>query len=364
MGCPGLSLAGNRWQSGFIKALQDEGGDVECLGAFTEPMWPRGSFRVGKSRARLAPFTGGKLVSYINLPGLRRPMKGWLCLRAYEDSIKRGNRPAMAVSYNLAPQTSWVGHRALKRDGIPWISIIADLRDPGDEWERLDWRGKEASGTVFLSWGAFQDFHFTPKLHLDGGISGLRPAGDAPAGKTRFVYTGLLTEQAGVPLLMRAFRRVPGDHVELLLTGKWRHPEVDRILREDKRARYLGALPEAELEKVCASASCFVNPRSSRIAENRYNFPSKLLEYLSYSKPVMSTWTPGLAPEYRGLLIIPEEETPEAWAKAMSDFAARPPDAHQNRRAAIRDFVLEKRLWEMQIKRFLRWAETIVEPKE
>ena len=37
-------------------------------------------------------------------------------------------------------------------------------------------------------------------------------------------------------------------------------------------------------------------------------FPSKINHYLSYGKPVISSFTPGVQPSYREYLFIPEQE--------------------------------------------------------
>ena len=49
------------------------------------------------------------------------------------------------------------------------------------------------------------------------------------------------------------------------------------------------------------------------------NFPSKILDYLAWRKPIISTWTKGLSPEYREVLHI-TEDNPLAFSSAMTSY--------------------------------------------
>jgi glycosyltransferase involved in cell wall biosynthesis len=51
-----------------------------------------------------------------------------------------------------------------------------------------------------------------------------------------------------------------------------------------------------------------INPRSATHEASRMNFPSKLLRYLSYGKPIVTVWTPGIPTEYREVLKLVDPE--------------------------------------------------------
>jgi glycosyltransferase involved in cell wall biosynthesis len=106
-------------------------------------------------------------------------------------------------------------------------------------------------------------------------------------------------------------------------------------------------------------ATLFVNPRPSSIADNRMNFPSKILEYLSYAKPVVSTWTPGLSPEYEGVLVVVEQETPECMARKIEEVLSWDAEKHSAWSERITAFVTGRKLWDLQAGSLLRWLSTI-----
>ena len=40
---------------------------------------------------------------------------------------------------------------------------------------------------------------------------------------------------------------------------------------------------------------------------------------MSYGKPIISTWTPGLSEEYRDFLEVPEQDTPLSLARTIEE---------------------------------------------
>jgi glycosyltransferase involved in cell wall biosynthesis len=74
-----------------------------------------------------------------------------------------------------------------------------------------------------------------------------------------------------------------------------------------------------------------VNPRPSRLIENRYNFPSKLMEYLAAGRPIISTATSDVADHYGDRLVVLADETPAGLARCIEDTIALP----EQQRAAL-----------------------------
>ena len=52
------------------------------------------------------------------------------------------------------------------------------------------------------------------------------------------------------------------------------------------------------------NAFAFVNPRDDKEESNQNTFPSKLLEYISYGKPILSTFSNSLDEEFNNLLLL------------------------------------------------------------
>jgi hypothetical protein len=110
---------------------------------------------------------------------------------------------------------------------------------------------------------------------------------------------------------------------------------------------------------VTAEAEVLLNPRPSGVVGNEMNFPSKLLHYLTALKPVATTLTPGVAPEYRGVVIAAEVDSPAAFAVAI-DPALPLSDVEIGELARrIQVFLADCRLWLQQAVRFLGWSATL-----
>jgi glycosyltransferase involved in cell wall biosynthesis len=83
-------------------------------------------------------------------------------------------------------------------------------------------------------------------------------------------------------------------------------------------------------------------------------FPSKLLEYLPYGKPIVSTWTEGLSPEYRDLLLVPEGNAPEAFAHLIDEALIYSRDEQLALQRRISGWA-STHTWKIQAERLSTW---------
>ena len=341
-----VSPAANRWQLSLIEALQGRGVDVSVVGHLPDPVWPRGRLRLQASDGQLPSGVHGHLTGYSNVPALRNHSLSRGYCRIVGKLGEQTGPTGLVITYNGPPYNAAAARLARERHGLPWVCIVADDEAP-----------QGADGYVFLSWGYFQSFESPkPKLHLEGGVSRTTaPRQRRERRRNVVMYTGALTPDGGAAFLARAFHGIRDPDVELWILGKGANPEIEQLARIDARLRLLGFVSEKELHDLMQQASVFVNPRPSAIPQNERNFPSKLLEYLPYGTPVVSTWTAGLDPEYRGVLVVPERETEASLGAAITsvlnwDEARREEQAEKSRR------FLEKRLWTTQAARLMRWV--------
>ncbi|MEW6088393.1 MAG: glycosyltransferase family 4 protein [bacterium] len=358
---PATSPAANRWQAGLIKALSEQGFSIVLISHLPEPIWPRGKYNPG-SFGDLDPGFDSRFVHYWNIPLLRVASLRRVYIKAIcEICEKRGN-PLAVFSYNPNPESITAGLYAQKNYHVPWIDICADQYDPGPNWARYPSGADMAKGHVFLSYHAFQNCPFPKKLHLDGGISLLRfnPETQSNKGsenKKIVLYTGMMSVWGGVSFLLKAFEQIRDTNIELWICGHGSSSDLKAALKQDSRIRFFGLVPESQLQKMCRQASVLVNPRPSRVPGNNMNFPSKILEYLSYGKPVISTWTSGLSPEYRDVLEVLKEETEDCLAKTIENVLHWPDNRIGQNSMKIKDFLLKKKTWSYQADRLINWLQ-------
>ncbi len=362
LNAPAVSPAANRWQSGLIRGLRESGCDVQMIGHRPEPVWPKGAFHVPGS-VGYAPMTEGgpqihqQLIGYLNVYRLRNVILSLRQINVFRRMIKNAETPRCVLTYNVYPHSCAVGREAM-RSGIPWIPIVADA--PGDPaaYQKLSNQIRSAAGCAFLSWHSFTNWPNEPKIHLDGGVSTLPdPAMALPDsnGPKIVFYSGVLNRFGGVDLLLDAFAEIRNPDARLWICGKGDNPKLREALQNDHRITFHGCVDEKTLLQLSRQAWVMVNPRPNDVIDSLHNFPSKILEYLSYGKPVVSTWTPGIAPEYRSVLIVPDDETPAELTHAIDSVLQWTELQCRERFQAIRLFLESGKTWLTQGEKLKTW---------
>lgn len=115
--------------------------------------------------------------------------------------------------------------------------------------------------------------------------------------KIRVMYAGSFTRVQGVDIFLEAISLIPNDSpysFEFYISGKGDLSEkVEVTSEQDSRIKYLGYMSDSEYYSKIRDMDVFVNPRNMSFPQNQNNFPSKVLEYLSTGKSVISTRFPG-----------------------------------------------------------------------
>ena len=138
-------------------------------------------------------------------------------------------------------------------------------------------------------------------------------------------FAGALSEPAGVNLLLDAIPHVTDPSLEFWFSGRGTLEErLKKQAAADHRIRFFGFVTEEHYSEMLQKAAVLVNPRPSRLLENRYNFPSKLMEYLAAGRPILSTATSDVAEHYANAVIVLTDETPEGLARCIERAVAAP----------------------------------------
>lgn len=354
----GETPAATIWIKGLLSGISDNGIAVKCFSPIWDSLFPKGKLFPGKQKY-LDPIITQVLIRYLNLPFFRTFSVIYSLERNIIKAIKGGDKPIAILNYNTYPYYC----RALKKisrkyPDIPWVNVVLDLDDPTkDNWARFlkDTIGSKAS--IFLSWWGFQNAPIRNKLHLDGGWHGELPIIQKNGNKI-LLYAGKFAKFGGIQDIIDAIEIFPLEDVIFEFYGKdYYQPLTDLAIR-DKRVHIMGFVSDEQLNRACMNATAFLSPREIDFQGTRMIFPSKILFYLKFQKPILSAMLPGLSPEYKEVLIAPLNNTPNDWALTMEKIIRFSEDdltliAEKSRK------LLEKKKWENQAASLLKFMDKI-----
>jgi glycosyltransferase involved in cell wall biosynthesis len=350
-----LAPAASRWQEGFLGGLRDAGAAIGIVASHTERLWPRGPVRVAGSDGYFHGVPRAA-VSYVNLPGLREGSLERSYGRAIDRFCVDSGVPDVIASYNTWRPVAGACRRAGQKHGIPWIPVILDHDPPTADWANVLDGVSGSAGVVFLSHWAFHHAPVTHKLYLDAGVPEVPPLTTIHDRSRVVLYSGALHRWGGIDLLLDSLPYIKTQGARLIVVGRGGSTETMNRLATTPSVEYLGAVDEATLQRLTHQAEVLANPRPSGIGGNEMNFPSKLMHYLSTLKPVATTLTPGVAPEYCNIVLGAIDDSPQGFAEAVDRALSLTDDARLALSNKIRAFLGGGRLWSQQAWRFLEWA--------
>ena len=332
------SPAANIWQYEFIKSLKKKKIEFFCAGHNPEPLFPKGKFFIKTFKKDLVSGIQNKSFEYVNLPYLRDIIlkkKYYNYLKNFH--FKKGD---IILTYN----DSFLSDIALKlknKFNLPWISIVADLKVPN-----------KSSGYVYLNWEYYKKDRIShKKICIDGGIKSSSTNLNLLKKNKIILYAGTIGGHAGVSYLIKAFNHIKEDKVELWLCGKGNYQDIKSLVNQNKRIKFKGYVSKRKLEKLCNQADIFVNPRQAD--GNDTNFPSKILFYLSFNKPIISTKS-GLSPKYENVLFLLDDEKITTLTKKIELLLSLSPHKKNFLKNKIINFN-KKNSWESHAKKFILW---------
>lgn len=357
-----MAPAAGRWQTSLLNAVVELGVPVRAVGHSPQQMWPRGRklFVHGGLGSAPVPYSH---VAYLNAPFVRARNLERQYLRGVQSIVAEHGPPRAVLSYNMLPWMRASVRWLRKQQAGPWLPVVLDFstRYGADPAAAILQCGADATGFVFLShWAASLPLG-KPALHLDSGVEAIwdyqRPQEDGEL--PMVLYTGMLIPAGGADGLAKAVLARQTRPVRLVLTGRGPSAALQEMIVTDTRIRYDGLVPEARLNELMRSAAVLANPRPHDIAGNEWNFPSKLLHYLSTLRPVASTITPGVAPEYRDHVAVMEGSTPEQINAAIDTCLNLSIENDRQRAQRTAAFLAANKTWQQQASRLMEFVEHV-----
>ena len=352
---PSTSPAATFFQRGFVESIKKLNNDVEIFGYPVERTWPFGRLWVSSEKSNLSPGLSGTIVSYLNISFIRSIFQYIQLSKSVKHSLRNTkDYPDYLFTYSCQNRSSYISSetrtakKIRKEKGIPWIVFIADGEPPND-----------ADGYIYQNWAYYQSKRLlAPSIFIDGGVPTLKSYVNTQKTKPlkALLYMGALSEHGGVSKLARAFHSLQDKDIQLWISGRGENIELNNLSIADKRIKLFGFVSEERLNRLASSAMAFANPRSTTFMANKLNFPSKVLHYLAYEKPVISNFTEGLSPEYTKVLLPIQEDTEVSIAKAIKNVLSMNEKEYIRQCKCIEKFN-KTHSWEHQANRLLNWLQ-------
>ena len=361
------SHASNAWMVGLCRALLAHDVNLRTVGHEPARVWPLGRHLLPGDPEHLSTGFTQHLVRFLNVPLLRHFFLAIGYRKALCQELAECGE-LIVCTYNPLPWQVYAAKAAVRK-GAQWISFVLD--DDGvarQGWNRYLKQTRMADGHVFVSQWAYEQAPVRNKLLMEGGVEAWR--GDEVDRRSRVpsvMYAGLFSRSAGMEELLALIEATARQDVEFWICGRGVCPELSRRAVQDQRIKLLGFLSEEELDQRLRSAWVLVNPRSVTHEESLMNFPSKLLRYLSYGKPVVTVWTPGIPAEYRKVLQVTDPDVCGSAPAAIGQAMARQvegvlqwdADQRQAWQDKIQQFVVPGKLWASQGERLIEFLKSL-----
>ena len=347
------SPAASKWQKHLLESLVEENIDVEWIYYRPDSYWPKGRLFPSKEYISSDISFNSTQIDYLNFFGLRNFTIKFFLSKILKKLKSQSNKsdPLILISYN---SPKWINDIFLNKKILGNFFQIYLLAD--------DPVLNSADGYIFLSFHNFKKYKLINKLHLDGAIYPHKKNYNfkkisKKKNKTIFFYSGSMHKWGGVKLLIEAMRYIKRNDLELWISGPGDYKLVKKASNIDNRIKFLGLLTDEQLKNIYQKADVFLNPRPINMPGNEFNFPSKLFDYLAWNKPIISTFTKSLSPEYKDILYI-IKDSPIAFAETMSLFTNK-----RKFNQKLDPLFLKNKSWKKQAQRLIFFINKIVKKK-
>lgn len=353
------SAAAIRWQTGLASGVLDAGIPIRCINKPSGLYWPHEALILGRKSPQFYRDINGEETRFLNVPKIRTLLASRAYLSAFKRIILKSGCPKFAVFYNITAQNVKLFYQLKCKYNVPCIVLAADV--PGknsSEIELYNNACRVADGVIYLSISEFLKSPVNIKIHMDGGISqeilSFRLK-NIPEAKPYFMYTGAFEDYCGVDLILDSLEYTK-NNFQLIICGTCKNKDLLTRFEKNSRIEYKGYVSEDDLESLSRHALGFINSYLPSAPECKGKFPSKLFEYLSYGRPVVSTLTSGISSEFKDILYIVNTE--DAYQMAIQlDMVFSLYKSSSNFQMQKNEAFLKSRTWEHQTKRFIEFIE-------
>jgi hypothetical protein len=165
---------------------------------------------------------------------------------------------------------------------------------------------------------------------------------------TKFLIAGSISPINGTRLIGETMKINNNSKIKIIFAGNGRDEDyVEYLASTDKRVEYRGILNLDELFKLYEEVDVLMNLRTTD-EEDKYLFPSKIIEYLTIGKYVITTNVSHIKKEYGFLCNVLEKPDPIILSSAIDKIQNLKYSELVGNGIKSREFMIDTHTWEKQ----------------
>jgi len=132
--------------------------------------------------------------------------------------------------------------------------------------------------------------------------------------KNKCVYIGKTDIRNGINYIIQSAMRLPDFSFDIYGSG-----DYDEVLKtiNIRNIKFYGFINPNAIDSILKKADILLSPRTNDVSYTGLSFPSKILKYLSYSKPVVTFKLPCYNQNFDSVLVYPSEESIDSFVSAI-----------------------------------------------
>lgn len=371
-------VSGGIFEEGLLYEMKKQAGvnNLSIISIVPNNYYPHGPLFFKKNIGITKRGLEYTALSYINLPLLKQQTIFRQLKKAVKKWIKEsGTVKKVIVFYNLGTPFVQVLYRFMKKvDGI--YPIVCDFFHRQKKEKKLtaffhDITEKaqekyinKFSGLIILNRCLADDYNVRSFLVMEGAVS------ESMVKQTSFKvshggllsvrYAGALDELHGTKVLIRLGHLLKKrfQNIELLIAG--RGNMLDDVIsasdKEDTCLKYVGSLNRDDANNFIVNSDILIIPHQESFFQLRYQFSSKMFDYMAAKRIVIITPMPGFPDEYKDLVFVASGSSEDDLAEAIEKIIESKKDELDIIAEKAREFVLLNRTWKIQAKRLLDYV--------